>query len=358
MLTRRHIAAFAAAPPLDGAIAVSAATASDEWDAYVRRQPHATGYHGWAWKQVFERAFGHRTDYLAARRGSAIVGVLPLVQLESRLFGRFMVSLPFVNYGGVVADDDAAGAALVSHAAMLAAERGLAHVELRHVARQFPALPAKQHKVTMLLDLERDTDALWTRLDRRIRNHVRKAEKAGVQVTAGGGALLDEFYGVFATNMRDLGTPVYGRGLFQEVVAALGDRATVFVARVDGRTAAAGITLHQGDTVEVPWSSSLREYRATSANTLLYWRMIAAAAAHARRFDFGRSSPGDGPFQFKQQWGARPTPLFWEYVLAEGAPLPDLRPANPKFRLAVRVWQQLPVAVATAIGPRIVRYIP
>jgi FemAB-related protein (PEP-CTERM system-associated) len=358
MLTRHAGAVLSTAAAVDDGIVVEAAGAGGEWDSYVRRHPRSTGYHTWAWKQVFERAFGHRTDYLAARRGTTIVGVLPLVQLESRLFGRFMVSLPFVNYGGVVADDDAAGAALVSHAAALSAARGLSHVELRHVSRQFPRLPAKAHKVAMLMELERDTNVLWTRLDRRIRNHVRKAEKAGVDVVTGGAELVDEFYRVFSRNMRDLGTPVYGRGLFDEVLASLGDAATVFVARVGGRTAAAGITLHQGDTVEVPWSSSLREFRVTSANTLLYWRMIEAAAARAPRFDFGRSSPGDGPFQFKQQWGAQPTPLFWEYILADGAPIPDLRPANPKFRLAVRVWQQLPVALATALGPRIVRYIP
>src|SRR5262249_36853926 len=149
-----------------------------------------------------------------------------LVEVQSWLFGRFLVSLPFVNYGGVLADDDVAAGALFERAAAIAAERRLAHVELRHRQQRFPGAPSKSHKVAMLLPLADDAPAMWDGLDRKVRNQVRKAEKSGLTCEFGGAELLDPFYAVFAANMRDLGTPVYAKRFFLEVLQAFPDRAT------------------------------------------------------------------------------------------------------------------------------------
>ena len=171
-----------------------------------------------------------------AAAGDSVVGVLPLVEMRSLLFGRFLVSLPFVNYGGVLADNGVVERALFDRAGAIAQERGLTHVELRHFTRHFSEAPARQHKVTMLLALAPDAEAMWAVLDRKVRNQVRKAEKSGLTCETGGRELIDAFYPVFAANMRDLGTPVYSRRLFDEVFAALPDRTRLFVVRAaDGR---------------------------------------------------------------------------------------------------------------------------
>src|SRR5260221_10603321 len=137
-------------------VTVSAAAEDDalEWDRFVTGHASASGYHAWAWRGVFGRAFGHESIYLVARDGTRIAGALPLVFIDSVLFGRSLTSLPFLNYGGIAADSPDAPAALMDAAARVARERRCRHVELRHVARQFPDLPCKQHKVTMTLPLE------------------------------------------------------------------------------------------------------------------------------------------------------------------------------------------------------------
>jgi FemAB-related protein (PEP-CTERM system-associated) len=207
--------------------------------------------------------------------------------------------------------------------------------------------------------LEPDTEKAWECLDRKVRNHVRKANKSELIARVGGAELLDRFYGVFARNMRDLGTPVYARRFFAEVLAAFPDAARVFVVDRGDLTVAGAITLSHRDTLDNPWASSLREYRSLAPNTLLYWRMLEhAIETRHSMFDFGRSTPGEGTFQFKQQWGAEPTPLNWEYVLANGRTLPNLSPSNPKFRAAIALWTRLPLAVANRLGPHIVRSIP
>jgi FemAB-related protein (PEP-CTERM system-associated) len=350
----------AIAPVVRVPVTVHETSDAVRWDAFVDQHPDATGYHLWAWKGVFERVFGHRSIYLTAERDGVTTGVLPLVAFRSAIFGRFLVSLPFVNYGGVLASDEASANALVARAASIARELRASHVELRHRSRRFEGLTPKEHKVSMLLPLAESADALWTALDRKVRNQVRKAEKSGLTPDAAGAETLKDFYDVFAHNMRDLGTPVYSRRFFQDVLATFPDRASLVVVREAGsrRPVATALTWRWRDTVEVPWASSLREFNAMAPNNLLYWTIIQRAiAGGASVLDFGRSTPGEGTFHFKRQWGAEPLPLCWEYDLIDGG-LPDQSPKNPKFGLAIRMWKQLPVPIANAIGPRIVRSIP
>jgi len=210
----------------------------------------------------------------------------------------------------------------------------------------------------MWLPLAADPEALWSSLDRKVRNQVRKAEKSGCAVEDGGAELLGDFYKVFAHNMRDLGTPVYARRFFNDVLRAFPADTRVFVVRVAGEPVAASMTVGWRDRLEVPWASSLRSHAPQSPNTLLYWTMLRWAVQHDyRTFDFGRSTPDEGTFHFKKQWGAQPQELAWEYLGLSGA-LPDQSPKNPKFRAAIALWQHLPVPVATALGPAIVRNIP
>jgi FemAB-related protein (PEP-CTERM system-associated) len=259
----------------------------------------------------------------------------------------------------VCAQDAEVAQCLVRRAASMAAARGLSHVELRHRARLCPTLPVREHKVGMLLSLEDDASRAWDRLDRKVRNQVRKAEKSGLTARWGGRELLDRFYAVFARNMRDLGTPVYSRGFFAEVLAAFPETARVCLVELGETTVAGAISLSHRTVLEVPWASSLREYRSQCPNNLLYWRIIehAIETRHAT-LDFGRSTPNEGTYHFKQQWGAEPTPLYWEYLLNGDAGLPNLSPANPRYRAAIAVWTRLPLPLTNWIGPHIVRSIP
>src|SRR4029450_2958866 len=109
----------------EGQVTVSDRIDSAEWDQYVERHPEGSIDHLWRWRDVFSRVFDHQGTYLGARRNGAVGVVLPLVHFRSRLFGRFLVSVPFLNYGGVLASDAAAGDALIA--------------EARDVARRFSA---------------------------------------------------------------------------------------------------------------------------------------------------------------------------------------------------------------------------
>lgn len=342
-----------------GTLTVSASVEADEWDAFVAHHPSATVDHLWAWRDILRDGLGHESTYLAARRDGVLVGVLPLVLVRSRIFGRSVVSMPFLNDGGILSEDAEAVRALVDTARDVGSRFGAGHIELRHRVRLCRELTCRQHKLGMVLPLPGSVDELWAERDRKVRNQVRKAQKAGLSVVSGGVELVDEFYGVFARNMRDLGTPVYPKPFFLAALRRLSDRAMVFVVRHEQRAIAAGITLRFRDTVVNPWASSIREYRHLCANMQLYWAMLEQAVlTGATAFDFGRSSPGGGTHQFKLQWGATETPLSWEYILLSRSAPPDQGPTNSSFARAIALWQRLPLPVANLLGPIVARNLP
>jgi FemAB-related protein (PEP-CTERM system-associated) len=227
----------------------------------VVSRPEASTYHAWRWREIFEQAFPHETLYLAARSDGQICGVLPFVVFRSWLFGRFLISLPFVNYGGLLADDDEVAGALVDRAVSFAETEHAAFVELRHVSRRLPMLSTRTHKVGMTRALPRTSAEAWSGLDRKVRNQIRKATRSGLTVETGGAGELDRFYGVFAKHMRDLGTPVYSRTFFESVLDKEGDRASCVIVRQGRRPVAAALSLRHRDTVEIPWAASLKRAR-------------------------------------------------------------------------------------------------
>jgi FemAB-related protein (PEP-CTERM system-associated) len=312
------------------------------------------------WLPVLREGLGHTPFALEAVRGGRTVGLLSLAYVRSLLFGRFLVSLPYLNYGGAVAEDGRIAAALTDAAVELADRLDVRYLELRHEwALDHPALGHRRtDKVHMRLELPATPAALWEQLNGKVRNQVRKGQKGGFTVHWGGAELLGEFYDVFSHNMRDLGTPAFGRGLFAAALRQFPDRSELCMVRDGARPAAAALLLHGHGVTEVPSASSLRAYNPRCANMLLYWHLLERATERRQEvFDFGRSSEDSPTYRFKKQWGAAPCPAEWQYHLRRGS-VGELRPDSPRYRRLVALWQRLPLWVARRLGPRVVRGIP
>jgi FemAB-related protein (PEP-CTERM system-associated) len=329
-----------------------------EWDRYVRGHASASVYHLAAWRELIESVFQRKTYYLLAQNGGEVCGVLPLVRLKSFAFGDFLVSLPYVSYGGVLADNDATSELLIGHACDLGRSLGVAHVELRHV-QNCSELPSRTDKVSMHLPLTGDSDVLWKKLGAKRRAQINRPLKEGAECTVGGEQLVEDFYAVFSLKYRDLGVPVYPLGWFRALLQAFPGMMRVFVVRVGGQPVAASIVIGFNGRLEVPWASSLRAADRYGVNMYLYWNMLKHAEDEGFSvFDFGRSTEGSGTYRFKKQWGAEPVQLYWHYWLRNNGELPQLNPANPKYQAAVAVWRKLPLWMTNRLGPRIVRNLP
>jgi FemAB-related protein (PEP-CTERM system-associated) len=312
------------------------------------------------WLPVLERGLRQEVYCLEAVENGQTCGTLSLAYVRSLLFGRFLVSLPYVNYGGAVADDPAAAAALIGRAVELADELKVRYLELRHEwAYEHPSLNQRMtSKMHMRLALPARVGELWDQLPAKVRNQVRKGQKNDLSVSWGGQELLPDFYAVFSHNMRDLGTPVFGRKLFQSALERFPDRAELCVVRAGRRAVAAALLLHGWGISEVPSASSLRRYNPTNANMLLYWHLLQRAVERGQEvFDFGRSSQESSTYRFKKQWGASPCPAEWQYYVRQGS-CGDMRPENPRYGRLIRLWRWLPVRLTCWLGPLIVRGIP
>jgi serine/alanine adding enzyme len=329
------------------------------WEEFVEQHSTCSGYHRWGWKQAIENSFGWPTFYLMAEDAGGIRGILPLVWQRSRIFGSFLTSLPFLNCGGVVAEDRGAMQALVGEAIAIAKQKGVDYLELRQRANPELNLPTKTHKVAMILPVKADSEAMWADLPHKVRTDIRKSMKSGLEAEFGGQEFLDTFYEVFAKNMRDLGTPVYARKFFSEILKALPADSYICVVRHQGQPVAVSFLSEYRSTIEAIWSSSLYEFSSLKPNMFLYWSILCFAGQKGFRFfDFGRSSVGSGTHRFKKQWGSQEVPLHWVYWVPEGAALPEVNTENPRYQLAIRVWQKLPVAITKIIGPPIVKCLP
>ena len=269
-----------------------------------------------------------------------------------------MVSMPYFNYGGAIADTPEIEQQLIDTANKQAEELGLSHIEYRDdISRS--GMPARTDKVNMILPLPDDDAVLWQGFNAKLRAQIRRAQRESHQVLTGGHNCLQDFYTVFARNMRDLGTPVYSRRFFEQILQTFPQQSKIVVIRLGQRPVAAAFLLAHGERMEIPWASTIRDVNHLSINMMLYWEVLKLATrSGCRFFDFGRSSKDAGTYRFKQQWGAQPQPCYWHYWLPDGAEPPKLNPDNPKYALAIRLWQKLPVWASKLLGPPIVRNLP
>ncbi|MGR3309902.1 MAG: FemAB family XrtA/PEP-CTERM system-associated protein [Candidatus Brocadiales bacterium] len=332
---------------------------AEKWDSYVQTSQEGTLYHLTAWKGIIENTFGHKTYYVYTEGDGKITGILPLVLMKSLLFGKFIISVPFFNYGGICANGENERNVLLKYAIEIARREAAKHIELRHTKKYDFGLLTKESKVCMVLNLPDSPDTLWRSFKSKLRSQVKKSEQNGVYARFGGKKEIDNFYDVFTRNMRDLGTPVYSKDFFKNILDTFPKQTIICSVFIDKKPVAAGFLLGYKGKLEIPWASSLKKYNKLSPNMLLYCRVLQYACENGyKRFDFGRSTPGEGTYKFKEQWGAKPLQLYWHYWMTNGDKLPEMNPHNPKFNLAIKTWQRLPLWMTKAIGPSIVKYLP
>jgi len=327
------------------------------WEAYVERAPEATFFHRIGWREIIEQEFHHRTHYLVAERDGDIVGVLPLAEIKSRLFGHGLASLPFAAYGGPAADDTDVARGLVDAAETLGRDLGVDHVELRNRSKLCPDWAQKNLYVTYRKEILPDVEANMLAIPRKQRAMVRKAIGRGLASEID--ADTSRFFALFADNVHRHGTPPFSRRYFERLRSTFGDDCEVLtVLNPEGKPVSSVLSFYFRDEVMPYYAGDSVEARELAANDFKYWDLMRRACERGLRvFDYGRSKRGTGTFDFKKNWGFEATPLTYEFKLFKGGDVPQHNPLNPKYRAMIAVWRRLPRPVVNAIGPRVVRFL-
>lgn len=327
---------------------------------YVEQETNASVFHLPKWCELIAKVFAHETYYFYAKDASGLVtGVLPLVRLKSRLFGDYMVSMPYFNYGGAIGLNDQVEQSLMHKAVELGKNLGVSHIEFRSDRQKPGDWQVRTDKVNMLLDLPANPEILWKALGAKRRSQIKRPIREGVEVQIGGVELVNDYYQVFSRNMRDLGTPVYAKTFFIEILNTFPELSKIVLVHIKGTPAGAAFLVGFRNFLEIPWASTVSDYNKFGINMFMYWEVLKFAIENGyKTFDFGRSTIDSGTYKFKKQWGAQPKQLYWHYWLRDGKNIPQLTPNNPKYQLAIKTWQRFPIFFANWLGPKIVKNLP
>lgn len=327
------------------------------WDAFVASCPEATFFHRAGWQTVIERVYGHKTWFYYVEQDGKIIGVLPLAEIKSRMFGHSLGSLPFCVLGGVAATSRAARPLLDDAADKLARSLGVGHLEYRNLVPQHAGNPdwhLKELYVTFRKEISADDEENMNAIPRKQRAMVRKGIKLGL--TGEIDQDVERFFIAYSTSVHRLGTPVFPKSYFKVIKEVFGDDCEIRTI-VRGKEIIAGVlSFYFRDEVLPYYGGGMPAARECAGNDFMYWNLMQAAAARGMRiFDFGRSKLGTGAFDFKKNWGFEPTPLAYEYRLYGSTELPDNNPLNPKYQLFIKMWRKMPIGLANVLGPYIVR---
>ena len=326
------------------------------WNVFVRAHPEGTFFHLAEWQDVLRRTFGHQTHYLLAEQSGEIRGVLPLAEVKSVVFGHALVSTPFCVYGGIVALDESAHAALETAARDLARRLEVGHLEMRNRQRRHPDWPCKDLYVTFRKEISEDAEKNMLAIPRKQRAMVRKGIKEELRVAID--ETVDRHYAIYSESLRNLGTPVFAKRYLQILKETFGDACDIVTILKGERPVASVLNFYFRDEVLPYYGGGTQEARAVAGNDFMYWQVMERGRQRGCRvFDYGRSKRGTGAFDFKTYWGFNPEPLFYEYFLVRCKEVPNLSPANPKYSKAIEVWRRLPLWLTQLTGPRVAKYL-
>jgi FemAB-related protein (PEP-CTERM system-associated) len=327
------------------------------WDAFVQECPGGSFFHFSGWRKVMERAFGHRTFYLVAKRGQEIRGVLPLTQVKSLLFGNSLISNAFCIHGGIVSEDLDAHEALREEAVRIGRSLKVGCVEFRSaIGCGAPWQERSGLYFIFRRPLAPDMDANLKILSHSRRRMIRVAHDHGLTSEIDDG--VDRLHHIYAESVRQLGTPVFPKRYFKLLRETFGNACEIVTILHKQLPIASVMSFYFRDEVMTYYGGGLKEARAVAGNDFMYWEVMRQACERGTRiFDFGRSKIGTGAYSYKVNWGFKPAPLTYSYLPLNGREIPEINPLNPKYSRAIELWRRLPLGVTKAVGPLIVRSI-
>jgi FemAB-related protein (PEP-CTERM system-associated) len=333
------------------------------WEAFLELPHRRTLFHHWAWGEVVERVYGWKAIRFIAERDGHVVGVLPLTDFRSPIFGKALISTGFSVGGGVLAVDDEARLAL-ERAALDAFERqGGKYLELRGgAAPEGPRWSAKTGThVGFEKALPAKVDEILSSLAASRRGEIRRTLKweAEGKLSFSPDSDARAFHALYARLVHTLGTPTPPAAFFVRMKEAFGDKATIALATSDGEAVAAAFCFWCDNTVAPYYIGTTEKARALKAYDYLYYSIMCSAVERGvGNFDFGRSRVDSPHARTKEFWGFVGKPQVYHVATRDGAAAPNVNPSNPKYALLSRRWTQVPAPLAHLAGPHLARHLP
>ncbi len=330
------------------------------WDNYVEQHPQGSFFHLSGWQQVISQVLAHHHHYLLAEDDSKnIVGILPLAEQKSYLFGHALISTPLCVYGGVLADNDDTRLQLESYAYQLGVQLNVDYIELRdrEALQSDKQWQIHSNHATFLTELPPSSEQILSNIKRKQRAVIRHSQKNGL--TWENQTNTKTCYQLYAESVRNLGTPVFHQQLFDTLLKVFPHQSEILVIKnATQKPVSSVLSFYYKNTVLPYYAGATPKARALKSHDYMYFQLMQLAHQQGNtHFDFGRSKRNSGSYQYKRHWGMNEHPLHYKYALVKAKRLPNLSPNNPKYQLAIKIWKKLPLSVSKFIGPHLAKYL-
>ncbi len=323
---------------------------------FVAGHAQATPFHRFEWLDAVAAGTSSVAMVLTLECEHGLAAILPLSLVHSPVFGRVLASSGFAVGGGILAEPGRDITPILAAVEELAQRLSCPTIELRGgilpADREGWILKEDSH-AGFVAPLALDDAAQLLSIPRKQRAEVRKSLANDLTVRIGTSpADRSTHYAVYAESVRNLGTPVFPRALFDamsEQFSADSDILTVFKG---SEPVASVLSLYHDGAVMPYWGGGTPAARRLRANDRMYYElMLHARQRGCSKFDFGRSKTNSGAYDFKRNWGFEPAPLSYAVWTASGAPQRDASPISGKNSRLVALWRKLPLALANRFGP-------
>ena len=343
-------------------VAIKQLTSADfvRWDLYVKNHSQGSFFHLSGWQQVISKSFNHDCYFLFIELDGNIAGVLPLVEVKSKLFGHALISTPFCVYGGAIADTPALVRQLEQEACQLAEKLSVDYLELRYQEKQDSALLLKQAHSIFACELAEDNEQILANIKKKQRAVIRHSLKNELSFSLQQGkANFHDFYQLLSTSYRNLGTPIFSKDYFNNLVDVFGENVDIAVIKnKDKQLSSAVMNFYFNEQVLPYYGGGNDSARGLKSADYMYYQVMCNARGRGYRwYDFGRSKNDSGPYKYKKNWGMQPKSLYYYYHQVNADELPNLSPNNPKYKFFIQLWQKLPLKVSQIVGPFLSKFL-
>lgn len=322
------------------------------WDDFVSEEKFGSFFHLSKWKTFYEDFFDLETFYFFAHCAGKIVGILPAARVKSYLFGDAIISTPFCVYGGVIGTSQAK-ILLINKIKEIATELNVDYIELRQQENFIQEGWAQNIYVYFKKKIASDEENL-KEIPRKQRAIIRKSLKN--ELTHKTQNNVDDFYHLYSTSVRNLGTPVQHKIYYKSLLDYFPDNTNILTVFHKKIAISSVLNFYYKNEVLPYYGGGGEEARHLKANDFMYWALMCEASKQGvETFDFGRSKINSGSYRFKKHWGFEPTPLYYSILPIKTTAMPDLNPTNKKYQLMIQTWKKLPLQISQIIGPFIAK---
>ena len=311
------------------------------------------------WRKTIVKAFGLKELIFVEKEGCEILGIAQLFLNRSLIGGNHAVSCPLSSSGGgILFDSNNHLYFILDKIERYTKDKKLDYSLLRLKypidAKNWECVSNKY--VTFIMDLDSDIEYVWSNVFRaKTRNQVRKGQSYNFEICHGH-EYMEIFFEILHKGVKELGSPTPGVKMFKEAINNFGNDIEFLILLDKGSPISGTVLFYHNDVVANPWAVTLKKYRSTCANTLLYWEIVKHACNRGiKKFDLGRSLIDSGNYHFKRRLGAKEKPLYYYYYLNKRKNIPVIDSSKGMQKYFTIIWKRLPDIITKRIGHRVTK---